>query len=94
MWANNLIADGDTIAAFLDPACSYGHAEVDLAYCAFVGTSGAFFEAYDRARGIDPGFRDGRLAVYRLLPELEHVRHFDTDGYRGSVDATLSTLGH
>ncbi|ESP87179.1 fructosamine kinase family protein [Candidatus Halobonum tyrrellensis] len=94
VWANNLMVDGGEVAAFLDPACSYGHAEVDLAYCSFVGFDRSFFEAYDRERGVEPGFRDGRCAVYRLLPELEHVRHFDADRYRRAVDATLSAVGY
>ena len=94
VWANNLLVDGGEVAAFLDPACSYGHAEVDLAYCAFVGFGDAFFDAYDEARGVDPGFRDGRRAAYRLLPELEHARYFDADRYRERADATLSELGY
>lgn len=94
VWANNLVVDGGAVAAFLDPACSYGHSEVDLAYCEFVGFDRAFFEAYDEARGIDDGFRDGRCAVYSLFPVLEHVRHFDADRYRDRADATLSSLGY
>lgn len=94
VWANNLVVNDGAVAAFLDPACSYGHAEVDLAYCEFVGFGEPFFEAYDRLRGIDVGFRDGRLDAYALYPVLEHVRYFETDEYGEETDARLAALGY
>ena len=94
VWANNLVVADGAVAAFLDPACSYGHAEVDLAYCEFVGFNEPFFDAYDRTRGIEDGFRDGRVDVYALYPALEHVRHFGADRYAAEVDARLAALGY
>ncbi|QLG26699.1 fructosamine kinase family protein [Halorarum halophilum] len=94
VWANNLVVDDGAVAAFLDPACSYGHAEVGLAYCEFVGFDGPFFDAYERVRGIDDGFRDVRVDVYALYPALEHVRYFGADEYGAEVDGRLAALGY
>jgi fructosamine-3-kinase len=50
--------DGAAVTAFLDPACSFGHAEVDLAYADWVGFGDAFFGAYDEAVGAGTGGSD------------------------------------
>lgn len=94
VWAENLLAADGEVRAFLDPACSYGHAEMDLAYADWVGFSEAFFETYERVRGINEGFREGRRDVYALYPILEHVRYFDADEYRAEATATLDRLGY
>jgi fructosamine-3-kinase len=93
VWAGNLVVRGGAVRAFLDPACSYGHAEVDLAYADWVGFSAAFFEAYDDARGLAPGFEERRDA-YALYPILEHVRYFGAPRYRDALDRTLAALGY
>ncbi|UPV73473.1 fructosamine kinase family protein [Halorussus limi] len=95
VWANNVLADGGRVRAFLDPACYFGHAEVELAYVAFAGSFGdAFFEAYDAERGIDPGFREGRRAVYQLVPLLEHLLYFGDERYAAGIDGRLTGLGY
>ena len=94
VWANNLIHRDGTVQAFLDPACSYGHDEVELAYADLVGFGDAFFETYRDERGIDDGFDQCRRDVYALYPLLEHVRYFDTDRYRDEVARTLDRLGY
>jgi fructosamine-3-kinase len=94
VWRENLlVADGE-ITAFLDPACSFGHAEVDLAYADWVGFGEPFFDAYDTARGIAPEFRDHRRDVYVCYPLLEHIRYFDADRYREQLSTTLTELGY
>ncbi|MFC7080728.1 fructosamine kinase family protein [Halorussus caseinilyticus] len=93
-WANNLVVDEGRVRAFLDPACYFGHAEVELAYVAFAGSFGEdFFAAYDDAQGIDPGFFEGRREVYQVIPLLEHLLYFGEDRYAAELDARLSDLG-
>ncbi|MFB6127026.1 MAG: fructosamine kinase family protein [Halolamina sp.] len=96
LWQENVVVapEGDRIAAVLDPACSYGHAEVDLAYCDYVGLGEAFFAGYRERRAIPPGFRERRRDVYALYPLLEHVRVFDEDRYRAGVADVLDRLGY
>ena len=94
IWADNLRCRNGAVQAFLDPACFYGHAEVELAYADLVGFSEAFFEAYDAERSIDEGFRKHRRDVYVLYPLIEHVRYFDADRYREELEEALARLGH
>jgi fructosamine-3-kinase len=93
VWAGNVLASGDRVTAFLDPAIYYGHAEVELAFITLFGTFGpAFFERYGRRRPIEPGFFEKRAAVYNLYPLLVHARLFG-GGYPGMIDASLGSLG-
>ncbi len=76
IWRENVLTDGKSVRAFLDPACYYADREVELAYVDWTDTGGdAFFERYRETAGIDDGFEE-RAAVYRLYPLLTHVRHF------------------
>jgi fructosamine-3-kinase len=94
VWAENVVARGGEVRAFLDPACYFGHAEIELAYAAFVGFGDDFFETYDDERGIDAGFFDGRCAVYQLYPLLEHLRYFEDDRYARQIEERLVELGY
>jgi len=77
IWTTNVLADGDTITGFVDPAIYYGHSEMELAYIAWTGTfSKAFFNHYHQLRPIEDGFFEIRMAIYNLYPTLVHVRHF------------------
>jgi fructosamine-3-kinase len=81
------------VAAFLDPATYYAHAEVELAYVDWTDTFGdAFFERYDARRGVAPGF-DERRDVYALYPLLVHVYYFG-DPYPDELATTLDRLGY
>jgi fructosamine-3-kinase len=92
-WTNNVLARDGEVAAFLDPATYYAHAEVELAYLDWSGTVGdPFFERYDARRGIAPGF-ESRRDVYALYPLVVHVYYFG-DPYREELAATLSRLGY
>ncbi|MFC4449677.1 fructosamine kinase family protein [Halorussus aquaticus] len=94
-WANNIVVRDGRVRAFLDPASSFGHAEVELAYVDFVGSFGdAFFETYRDERGIDDGFEAGRREVYQLVPLLEHLLYFEDDGYAAEIGARLTELGY
>ena len=89
LWGGNIIAAGETVAAFIDPACFFGHAEIDLAMLGlFDRPAPAFFEAYG---GPSAGYTE-RLPIYRLWPALVHLRLFG-EGYRGLVEGLLHQAG-
>lgn len=92
VWENNLLTDGDRIRAFLDPACYYGHPEVELAYVDWTDTFGTpFFERYEECRGIRNGFFAERRYAYRLYPLLVHLLLFGSP-YEGELAAILDEL--
>lgn len=92
VWENNLLTDGRRVAAFLDPACYYGHPEVELAYVDWTDTFGeTFFEEYGERRGIEDGFFAERRFVYRIYPLLVHLLLFGSP-YDDELAATLDRL--
>jgi fructosamine-3-kinase len=93
VWRGNLVVADGAVAAFLDPACYYGHREVELAYVEWTDTFGrAFRERYRELRPPAAGAA-GRRPVYELLPVLEHVEHFGAS-YLPAVRERLAALGH
>lgn len=93
LWAGNMLIDGDKAAGFIDPAISYGHAEMDLAFVELMGgLSPVFFDAYNGINPIEPEFHETRKPLYQLWPLLVHVRLFG-GGYVAQVDAVLSRFG-
>jgi fructosamine-3-kinase len=89
LWSGNLLVRDGRLAAFIDPACYYGDAEVDLAMLDLFGSPGeSFREAYGP---LEPGWPE-RRAVYQLFPALVHLALFGSC-YAGMVDRLLSRLG-
>lgn len=94
VWTNNVLALGDRIRAFLDPAIYFGHAEVELAFITLFNTFGrTFFETYQHIRPIEPGFFEARKDIYNLYPLLVHVRLFG-GSYLTAVERTLTRFGY
>jgi len=88
LWGGNILYAQDGVAALIDPACYYGHREVDIAMLTlFDHPPAAFFEQLS----LKPDWRE-RLPVYRLWPLLVHLRLFG-EAYRGSVDRALTACG-
>lgn len=89
LWAGNILVEGGRLAAFIDPASYYGHAEVDLAMlCLFSRPPDLFWAAYgEREKGWEE-----RLPVYQLFPALVHVRLFGAT-YAPMADRLLDALG-
>jgi fructosamine-3-kinase len=86
-WGGNLLVRGQEVVAFIDPACCYGHAEVDIAMLGLFDRPAAGFHA---AYGpLEPGHAE-RLAIYRLWPALVHLRLFG-EAYRGQVESCLAS---
>ena len=93
LWAGNILIDGDAAAGFIDPAISYGHAEMDLAFVDLMGgLSPVFFDAYNEFSPIEPEFHEVRKPLYQLWPLLVHVRLFG-GGYVNQVEGILSRFG-
>jgi len=93
LWTGNVLVRGNRIAGFVDPAIYCGHPEIELAFTTMFGTFGdAFFEAYESASPLEPGFHEVRKDLYNLYPTLVHVRLFGGH-YVAGVDATLKRLG-
>ncbi len=93
VWTTNILAVGNHITGFVDPAIYYGHPEIELAFTTLFSTFGEpFFRRYEEIRPLPPGFFDTRRDIYNLYPLLVHVRLFG-GGYVHSVAATLSRFG-
>lgn len=92
-WSGNVLAKGDRITAFLDPAIYFADHEMELAFISlFDSFGGPFFERYEEVRGIRPGFFEARRDLYNLYPLLVHV-YFFGGGYVGMVRRTLERFG-
>ena len=93
VWSANVLARGDRITAFLDPAIYYADPEIELAYISLFDSFGnAFLKRYAKIRGIDKSFIETRRDLYSLYPLLVHVYYFG-GGYLGSVRSTLGRFG-
>lgn len=93
LWAGNILIDGNHAAAFIDPAISYGHREMDLAFIDLMGgLTSDFFDRYHANYALEPDFHQERKALYQLWPLLVHVRLFG-GGYVGQVEETLKQFG-
>jgi fructosamine-3-kinase len=89
LWGGNVLVAGGQVSGLIDPACYFGHTEVDIAMLGlFDRPTPAFFAAYGAPA---PG-APTRLATYRLWPALVHLRLFG-DGYRPMVERFLGEIG-
>jgi fructosamine-3-kinase len=92
-WSGNILAQGDHITGFVDPAIYYADPEIELAFTTLFGTFGApFFDRYTALRPIKSGFFEERRHLYNLYPLLVHVRLFG-GSYVSSVERTLGQFG-
>lgn len=94
VWTENVLARDGRVAAFLDPAAYYAHAEVDLAYVDWTDTFGEpFFERYRELRPVAEGFFERRRHVYAVAPLLVHCWYFGEE-YVPELAETLERLGY
>jgi len=92
-WSGNVLAEGNRITAFLDPAIYHANPEIELAFISLFDSFGKpFFERYHELRPIKEGFFEERRHLYSLYPLLVHV-YFFGGHYVGSVEGTLDRLG-
>jgi fructosamine-3-kinase len=93
VWSANVLAKGDRITAFLDPAIYYADPEIELAFISLFDSFGdAFLERYQEIRPIRDGFFEVRRDLYNLYPLLVHTYYFG-GGYLSSVRNTLDRFG-
>lgn len=89
LWSGNILVADGRLAGLIDPACYYGHSEVDLAMLTLFDTPDpAFWEAYG---ALAPGWAD-RQPAYQLFPALVHLRLFG-GSYVQMADRLLVRLG-
>jgi fructosamine-3-kinase len=90
LWTENVLCADGAVTGVLDPACYYGHLEVELAYARWTGTVGEpFLERYRERAGLEKNFRE-REPLYRLYPLLVHAWTFDAERYRESLRAVCT----
>jgi fructosamine-3-kinase len=85
LWAGNVLFVGGAVSGLIDPACYFGHAEVDLSMLALFGAPGPGFAAAYGA--LEPDWEE-RRPIYQLWPAIVHLRLFGR-GYRGMVERLL-----
>ncbi len=92
-WSGNVLAKGEKITAFLDPAIYYADPEMELAFISLFNSFGdTFLRGYEEIRGIRPGFFEMRRDLYNLYPLLVHV-YFFGGGYLSSTQNILRRFG-
>ena len=93
VWSANVLARGDRITAFLDPAIYYADPEIELAFISLFDSFGRpFFDRYQEIRPIRDGFFEVRRDLYNLYPLLVHTYYFG-GGYLRSVRNSLDRFG-
>ena len=89
LWGGNILVKSGGLAALIDPACYYGHSEVDLAMLTlFDAPPASFWESYG---ALEDGWEE-RRPLYQLFPALVHLRLFGAS-YAGMVDRLLTAVG-
>jgi fructosamine-3-kinase len=88
LWGGNILASQGHISGLIDPACYFGHTEVDIAMLTlFDHPTAAFPETYGP---LEAG-ANLRLPIYQLWPALVHMRLFGSS-YRSMVERKLALL--
>ncbi len=89
LWAGNVLCRRGHVVAVIDPAVSWSHREIEIAFTAlFGGLPHAFYARYFALNGAPPGFLERRRDLYNLYPLLVHAALFG-DPYSAMVARTL-----
>jgi protein-ribulosamine 3-kinase len=92
LWGGNLHVDDRGEPCLIDPACYFGHREVDLAMMRLFGGFGdRVFAAYEEAFPLADGHRQ-RVPLYQLYPLLVHLNLFG-GSYAGAVERACAACG-
>jgi len=76
LWSGNFLCGQGQKSFFIDPACTFGHREADIAMSKlFGGFDQRFYEAYQEATPLADGWAE-RLDLFQLYPLLVHVNLF------------------
>jgi fructosamine-3-kinase len=91
LWGGNFLTGPEGEPVLVDPACSYGHREADLAMTRlFGGFDRRFYAAYEAAWPLAPD-HENRRPLYELYHLLNHLNLFG-GRYRGQCLAILRRL--
>ena len=89
LWAGNVLCRHGHVVAVIDPAVSWSHPEIEIAFTAlFGGFPPAFQHRYFALNPAPPGFDEHRCALYNLYPLLVHAALFG-DPYPAHIARTL-----
>jgi fructosamine-3-kinase len=88
LWGGNVIIGPGGVPALIDPAVYYGDREAEIAFTElFGGFSTRFYNAYQEAWSLEPGYTD-RRDLYNLYHLLNHLNLFG-ESYGAQVDAII-----
>ena len=91
LWGGNFLTGPEGEPVLVDPACSYGHREADLAMTRlFGGFEARFYAAYEAAWPLAAG-HERRQPLYELYHRLNHLNLFG-GGYLAQCLAILRRL--
>lgn len=89
LWSGNLMVGENGQASVVDPSAYFGLREAEIAFTTlFGGFPVEFYEAYNEAMPLQPGFKD-RIDLYNLYPLLVHGNLFG-GGYLESIKRIVS----
>jgi fructosamine-3-kinase len=89
LWGGNVLTAQGRISGLIDPACYFGHREVDFAMLGLFNRPGE--QLFDAYRELEPGHSE-RLPIYQLWPAIVHLRLFGA-AYRPMVERLLTAAG-
>jgi fructosamine-3-kinase len=93
LWSGNVLCRRGHVVAVIDPAISWSHPEIEIAFTAlFGGFPAAFYARYFSLNPAPPGFAERRRDLYNLYPLLVHTALFG-GSYGVSVARTLDRFG-
>ncbi len=91
LWGGNLAFDDQDRPVIYDPATYYGDREAEIAMTElFGGFGGVFYDAYNAAWPLDPGYAT-RRTLYNLYHILNHANMFG-GGYVGQAQGMMERL--
>lgn len=91
LWSGNYACTVTGRPIIFDPASYYGDRETDIAMTElFGGFPPAFYQAYQQAWPLDPGYRQ-RRTLYNLYHVLNHLNLFGA-AYLAQAEAMIDTL--
>lgn len=93
LWSGNVHAGPTGAPVLVDPASYFGEGEVDLAMAQlFGGFPREFFDAYEAAHPLQPGWAEHRRPLYQLYYLLVHLRLFGRSYYSGTRSAARAAI--
>jgi protein-ribulosamine 3-kinase len=91
LWNGNFLIDTNQTPYLIDPACYFGHREMDISMTLlFGGFDKTFYDAYQATYPLEKGWRD-RMVLWNLYPLLVHLILFG-DPYQQQIKAHLDAI--